>query len=362
MNRNPVIVKEEQTLWGVINGKKVWQFCLENRRGTKLFVSNYGATAQALCLPDGKGGYDDLLLGYDNLAAYEQDEFYMGAVVGRYANRIGHGKVCIDGNMYRLAVREGGYHLHGGNQGFNKKLFQYHIPLQPEPASIAFSYESPDGEEGFPGRLRLEVTYTLDDDDCWTVEYKAHSDKTTIINLTQHAYFNLSGRPQRTVGQHNLTIFSPLYLPVNSLQLPTGELAPVAGTPFDFSTPKKIGAEWNAPHEQLRRSGGYDHSFVLEKNHSPAIKKVAMVSEPASGRVLEVFTTEPAVHFYAGNFLRGVSGKNGVVYGPRSGFCLETGHYPDAPNHAHFPSTVLAAGERFYSKTAFKFSRTNGTH
>lgn len=351
-----VSVREESIYWGAVDGKEVWLFCLRNARGTKLFVSNYGATAQALCLRTTNGLYEDVLLGYDTLEGYEQDEFYIGSVIGRYANRIGKGQFEVNGQRHQLHVRNGGYHLHGGEQGFGKKVFDFKQQSFSQPSTIVFSYTSPDGEEGFPGRLKLEVSYTLTEDDSWEIEYRATTDKATIVNFTQHAYFNLSGMEQDSVGKHELKIYSQRYLPVNGYQLPTGQLNPVRDTPFNFSHFKKMEAQWDEAKEQLRISGGYDHSFVLEEQKSARLKKAATVRLLSHNRQMEVWTTEPAVHFYSGNFLNVPSGKNGKQYGPRAGFCLETGHFPDAPNHAHFPSTVLQAGERFYSKTLFKFS------
>lgn len=352
-----VSVQEESIYWGNVDGKDVWLFCLQNARGTKLFVSNYGATAQALCLLTANGSYEDVLLGYNSLEEYTQDEFYIGSVIGRYANRIGKGQFEVDGQRYQLHVNKGGYHLHGGKEGFSKKVFDFTRPPSLQPSFIAFSYTSPDGEEGFPGRLQLDVSYTLTDDDTWEIEYRAATDKATIVNFTQHAYFNLSGMEQDSVGNHELKIWSQHYLPVNGQQLPTGQLSRVRDTAFNFSQYKKMEAQWDIPNEQLRISGGYDHSFVLKDQTSAQLKKAAAVRLPSHDRQMEVWTTEPAVHFYSGNFLNVSNGKNGKQYGSRAGFCLETGHFPDAPNHAHFPSTVLQAGERFYSKTLFKFSR-----
>lgn len=353
-----VSVREESVYWGKLDGKEVWLFCLRNARGTKLFVSNYGATAQALCLLT-ENGYEDILLGYDTLEGYEQDEFYMGSVIGRYANRIGKGQFEINGQRHQLHVQKGGYHLHGGEQGFSKKVFDFSQQSFSQPSTIVFSYTSPDGEEGFPGRLHLEVTYTLTDDDRWEIEYRATTDKTTIVNFTQHAYFNLSGMGQSSIGNHELKIYGQRYLPVNGQQLPTGQLSSVRNSPFDFSSFRKIQSRWNDVNEQLRLSGGYDHSFVLEEQKSLRLKRAATVRLASHNRQMDVWTTEPAVHFYSGNFLDVANGKNGKEYGSRSGFCLETGHFPDAPNHQHFPSTVLQAGERFFSKTVFQFSNLN---
>lgn len=331
-------------------------FSIENNAGTKLIVSNYGAAVQSLFVKDRLGKLDDIVLGYDDANDYAADEYYIGTVVGRYANRIAGGSVSINGSTYKLTTKEGGYHLHGGELGFNKKIFTATPFNDQSKSGIVFTYVSPHLEEGFPGELQLEVVYTLDDDDVWTVEYKAVSSKTTLVNFTQHSYFNLSGDLSTSVTDHELKILSHSYLPVTDMQVPNGEFAEVTGTPFDFTQFKKIGKDISVDDIQLKLSNGYDHSFVLEKQHTGNLKHAAVVKETSSGRKMDVYTTEPAVHFYSGNFLDGVKGKNNQVYKQRSGFCLETQHFPDAPNHVHFPSTILQAGEQFYSKTVFKFS------
>ncbi len=356
MHKHSSLVGVEQTKWGSINGQAAWLFCLQNNKGTRLFLTNYGATAQALYTADKEGNFADILLGYEQLSDYERDDFYMGCVVGRYANRIAGGQVLIDGTAHCLATRSGGYHLHGGVQGFNKKTFHHHIFENETSRGIRFSYTSPHLEEGFPGTLRLQVTYTLDDADNWIIEYRATTDRTTLVNLTQHAYFNLCGDPMQIVDAHELKINGNYYLPVNEMQVPTGELAPVLNTPFDFSSFKEIGTDLQADNEQLALSSGYDHSFVLKKTPSPGLLRAAVVREKQSGREMDVFTTEPALHLYTGNFLENVRGKNGNPYRKRSGFCLETQHFPDAPNQPAFPTTILRPGEVFYSKTIFKFS------
>ncbi|MEO5892606.1 MAG: aldose epimerase family protein [Ferruginibacter sp.] len=355
MNNISISAPIRKDLWGSIDGKDVWLFCLGNKAGTRLYVSNFGAAAQALFFKDRNGNYDDILLGYDTLSAYQKDEVYLGTVVGRYANRIAGGEVWIDGEKYKLSTREGGYHQHGGENGFNKKVFNYSV--NDDENSITFSYTSPDMEEGFPGELQLQVKYTLDDGDNWHIEYRCQTNKTTLVNLTQHAYFNLAGHLNGSVLDHELLIMAENYLPVNSLQVPTGELAKVGSSPFDFLHAKKIGDHIFDDHEQLNLSKGYDHSYVLKKEASEILNKVVIVEEQVSGRKMEVFTSEPAVHFYTGNFLNNaIVGKQGAIYKERSGFCLETQHYPDAPNKPNFPSTVLKAGEQFCSKTIYAFS------
>ena len=321
-----------------------------------MVFSNLGATLVSLFVKDSNGNFSDIVLGYDEVDDYSDDSFYIGSVVGRYANRINGDAVLINDKQYKIAVRDGGYHLHGGNVGFNKKIFNAAPFILEGIQGISFKYTSPHLEEGFPGDLELEVLYTLDDDDQWVIEYKAVSNRPTLINLTQHTYFNLSGKPELGIGNHELQILSDYYLPVNQQQVPTGDFATVKDTPFDFTLPKIIYRDIDTRDEQLVLSGGYDHSYVLEKIHTGALKHAAVVKEPTSQRRMDVYTTEPAVHFYSGNFLEGITGKNKSTYGKRSGFCLETQHFPDAPNHPHFPSTLLQAGEVFMSKTIFKFS------
>ena len=331
-------------------------YTIENSNGTKLVVSNLGAVVMSLFVKDKNNNFSDIVLGYDTQEEYKADKFYLGTVVGRYANRVAGGTVMLDNTTYKLHVKEGGYHLHGGLEGFNKKIFTAHPFTNTDGTGIVFTYISPHLEEGFPGELRLEVTYLLDENDSWTVEYRARTTATTLINLTQHTYFNLSGDLSTKIDKHELKIPASFYLPVNDQQTPTGEIAEVKNTPFDFTAFKEIAADWHADNHQLKLSNGYDHSFVLEKQHSPFLKHAAVVVEPVSNRKLDVYTTEPAVHFYSGNFLKNIKGKNGIIYNERSGFCLETQHFPDSPNHHHFPSTVLKAGEQFYSKTIFNFS------
>jgi aldose 1-epimerase len=340
-----------------VDGQPVYLYQLTNANGMKLFVTNYGATIQSLFVPDKYGNMEDVVLGYDSLEEYRDDPYYFGCVVGRYANRIAGGTVHLYGKEIKLHTREGGYHLHGGREGFNKKVWSAEVLEKETSCGIRLTYLSVDGEEGFPGNLKTEVEYWLTDRNQVIVEYRAFTDKTTLINLTQHSYFNLAGHDSRTVQDHVMQLHTPWYLPVNTMQVPTGHLANVAGTPFDFQLPRKIGDDIDKNHFQLVLSGGYDHSWVLEKKHTPALKHAATVTHEDSGRELNVFTTEPAVHFYSANFVeKGTKGKRGAVYNQRNSFCLETQHFPDAPNHVDFPSTVLKAGEEFYSKTIFEFS------
>ncbi|HEV7330917.1 MAG TPA: aldose epimerase family protein [Flavisolibacter sp.] len=347
----------EEMHWGEVEGRAISLYKLANSNGSKLFVTNYGATIQSLYVRDKSGKLEDVVLGYDTLEEYVNDSYYFGCVVGRYANRIAGGTVKLYDKEYKLHTREGGYHLHGGSVGFNKKVWSAETVERETACGIRLSYLSIDGEEGFPGNVRTTVTYWLTELNQVMVEYTATTDQTTLINLTQHSYFNLAGHYAGTILDHKLQIHSPWYLPVNSMQVPKGEIADVAGTPFDFQKPKNIGVDIEQTNPQLYLSGGYDHSWVLEQQHTPIAKHAATVTDAVSGRVLDVYTTEPAVHFYSANFIEeGTKGKKGAVYNRRTSFCLETQHFPDAPNHSHFPSTVLEAGEEFYSKTVFEFS------
>lgn len=349
----------EKTYWGEHGGKEVYLFCLKNVAGSALYVSNYGAVAQAFLVNDRNGKPVDVLLGYDSLQGYVKDEFYIGGVVGRYSNRIAGGGIYIDGEKYTLSTRDGGYHLHGGKEGFNKKVFEYKI-LQTGNPSIQFSYVSPHLEEGFPGTLNFKVTYTLDASDNWIIDYEGETDKTTIVNFTQHAYFNLNGHNSGDITEQLMQIFSSNYLPVNKMQVPSGELVPVYGTYFDFNKQMPIGKNINQPDEQLILSKGYDHTWILKHQTSQMLLPAALVLSNDTGLQLEVYTSEPSVHFYAGNYLENIRGKNGGLYQERQGFCLETQHYPDAPNHPEFPPTVLRPGQKFTSRTVYALSVNKG--
>lgn len=341
---------------GDAQNREIKLFTIKNSKGTRMLVSNVGAAVLSIFVKDKLGSFGDVVLGYPEPEAYLDDAFYIGTVVGRYANRIAGGKIKIDNQEYQLSLKKEGYHHHGGVNGFNKKIFEA-IPFkQHNENGILFRYTSPHLEEGYPGTLELSIIYTLTETDEWSIEYKATTNAPTIINLTQHSYFNLSGNPTAAVDAHEVQINSQYYLPVNQLQLPSGILEPVMDTPFDFTRLKKIGHDIGHPHEQLIISRGYDHSFVLDAIDGDTLKNAAIVKEKESGRRLDVFTTEPALHFYTGNFLNGLQGKEGKIYNQRSGFCLETQHFPDSPNHPDFPTTILKPGEEFNSRTIFKFS------
>lgn len=340
--------------FGVLpNGKEVMAYTLSNKNGVKLKVINYGGIVVSLDVPDKNGKLGDVVLGYDSLDGYLKSTPYFGAIVGRYGNRIGKGKFSLDGKEYTLAVNNGPNHLHGGIKGFDKVFWDITVPADSN--KLVLSYTSADMEEGYPGALKMEVVYTLTDDNEFKVDYTATTDKKTIVNLTQHSYFNLAGSGD--ILNHKLVILADKFVPVDSNLIPTGELKNVAGTPFDFLTGETVGARIAQEDQQIKFGGGYDHCWVLNGDNS--LKKAAVLSEPSSGRVMEVFTTEPGIQFYSGNFLDGsITGKKGNVYRHRNGLCLETEHFPDSPNKPAFPSVVLEPGANYKTSTVYKFSVT----
>lgn len=335
------------------SGEAVERFTLSNRHGVEVRAMTYGGIITSLEAPDRHGAPGDVVLGYDDLAGYLRSSPYFGAIVGRYGNRIARGRFTLDGTEYRLAVNNGPNHLHGGVRGFDKVVWAA-APFQNDSTvGVVFTHVSPDGDEGYPGTLRAAVTYTLNDRNELAIDYEAATDKPTPVNLTQHSYFNLAGSGD--ILGHMLTLAADRYVPVDSTLIPTGELAPVAGTPFDFRTPHPIGARIGAPDEQLRRGGGYDHTFVVNRT-GPGLVLAAILTDSASGRTLEIRTTEPGVQFYSGNFLDGtLTGKGGTVYRYRTGLALETHHFPDSPNQPAFPSTILRPGETYRSRTVWTF-------
>jgi aldose 1-epimerase len=334
-------------------GQPVELFTLTNPHGIEVRAVTYGGIILSLRTPDRDGRLGDIVLGYDSLDGYLRETPYFGAIIGRYGNRIAGGRFTLDGRTYALATNNGPNHLHGGVRGFDKVVWAGE-PLETDSAvGVVFTYTSPDGEEGYPGTLHARVSYTLTDDARLIIEYVATTDQATPVNLTQHAYFNLAGAGD--ILGHELMIAAGRYTPVDSTLIPTGELASVEGTPFDFRTPTAIGARIGADHVQLKNGLGYDHNFVLDRD-DPGLMHAARVVEPTSGRTLDVWTTEPGLQFYSGNFLDGsITGKGGQVYAHRTGFCLETQHFPDSPNQPAFPSTILRPGEEYRSRTVFGF-------
>jgi aldose 1-epimerase len=338
------------------DGIAVELFTLTNGRGVEVRAMTYGGIIVSLRTPDRTGHVADVVLGYEGLDAYVKSTPYFGAIVGRYGNRIARGRFTLDHTVYRLATNNGPNHLHGGVRGFDKVVWGGAPFQHGDTVGVVFTHTSPDGDEGYPGTLTAAVTYTLTDQNELIVDYSTETDRPTPVNLTQHSYFNLVGDAQRDILGHQLTIAADSFTPVDSTLIPTGAIAPVTGTPFDFRAPVAVGARIEQPDEQLRRGQGYDHNFVLNRS-GPGLVHAASVFEPTTGRVLDVFTTEPGVQFYSGNFLDGsITGKAGRVYGHRYGLCLETQHFPDSPNHPNFPSTILRPGDAYRSRTVFRFS------
>jgi aldose 1-epimerase len=330
-------------------------FTLTNQAGCEVKITNYGGIVVSLAVPDRTGRRDDVVLGYDTLGEYVKDNPFFGALVGRYGNRIAKGRFTLDGVEYKLAINNGPNHLHGGLRGFDKVVWAAKAQDTPDGPALELTYVSPDMEEGYPGRLAVTVVYTWTNANALRVDYAATTDRRTVVNLTQHSYFNLAGAGNGDILGHEMTIRGDQFTPADSELIPTGELASVAGTPLDFRRPHPIGQRIAADHEQIRFGGGYDHNWVL-KGAKGKLAKAAHVREPASGRTMEVWTTEPGVQFYTGNFLDGHNvGKAGKVYRKRYGFCLETQHYPDSPNQPTFPSTVLAPGQTYRHTTEYRF-------
>ena len=330
-------------------------YTLANDSGMTVKVTNFGAIILSIVVPDRDGTMGDVALGYDTVQEYVDavDKPYFGAVVGRYGNRIAKGKFTLDGETYTLAVNNDPNHLHGGLVGFDKVIWDV---TSQDDHSIALSYKSDDMEEGYPGNLTVRVTYTVTDENALQVDYRATTDKATPVNVTQHTYFNLKGEGDGNILDHKVMLNADRFTPVDDGLIPTGELRPVKGTPFDFTEPKAIGRDIHQDTDQLRIGGGYDHNWVL--NGEPGeLRLAARVTETTTGRVMEIHTTEPGVQFYTGNFLDGrLTGKSGREYVHRGGFCLETQHFPDSPNQEDFPSTILRPGEEMTSQTVFKFS------
>ena len=341
-----------------VDGKPVKLYELKNKNGMEAAITNFGGKVVALTAPDKEGRMADIVMGFPDLDGYLNAKGpYFGALIGRYGNRIAKGKFTLNGQEYTLATNNNGInHLHGGKKGFNAVVWDAKL-LNPQ--TLELKYVSPDGEEGYPGTLSVTVTYTLTDTNELKIEYAATTDKTTVVNLTHHSFFNLAGEGNGTINDHLLMINADKYTAVEAGLIPTGELVSVAGTPFDFRKAKPIQKDVNAADPQLAHGKGYDHNFVLIKTNADAngLTLAARVSEPLSGRAMEVWTNEPGLQFYGGNFLNGTEiGKAGKPYIFRSSFCLETQHFPDSPNHKNFPSTVLNPGETYHSVCVYRFS------
>ena len=341
-----------QTEFGSVDGKKVTLYTLTNGRGMKATITNYGAIVQSLWMEDKDGNTEDIVLGFDSLEQYLKDSPYFGAIVGRYGNRIGQARFTLDGKEYKVTPNDGPNHLHGGLKGFDKVVWDARPYIDSAGPCLELHYLSPDGEEGYPGNLEVYVTYCLTTSNELRINYRATTDKPTVVNLTHHGYFNLSGNARRSILDHKLQILADNYTPVDSLLIPTGEIRPVEGTPFDFRLPKTIGQHIM---KVFNKKPGYDNNFVL-RTGAEAFRKVAVLSDTVSGRTLEVWTDQPGLQFYSGNFLDGsLKGKYGVIYQQYWGLCLETQHFPDSPNKPWFPSVVLRPGQEYRSQTVYRF-------
>ena len=339
-------------------GKPIDMVTLKNKNGIELTAISYGGIITSLKVPDRAGKFADVVLGFDKLENYWADPPppFFGAIIGRYGNRIAKGKFTLGGKTYTLATNNPPNHLHGGNKGFDKQLWTITTKESGEGSSAIFTRTSPDGEEGYPGTLQVRVTYTLTDKNELILDYHATTDKPTPVNLTQHTYWNLAGEGSGDILGHQLTINADRFTPVDTTLIPTGELASVSGTPFDFRQPTAIGARIDQNNDQLKKGPGYDHNWVLNRKGSGP-EFAARLRDPQSGRTLEIATTEPGLQFYSGNFLDGaLTGKSGKPYARRTGLCLETQHFPDSPNQPNFPSTILQPGKSYDSRTVVTFS------
>ena len=344
-----------------VEGDSVHLYVLKNKSGIEAYFSNFGQRLVALYVPDKKGGFDDIVLGCSTLEGYfEPGTDYFGSTIGRYGNRIAKGKFSLDGTTYTLATNNGPNHLHGGgDKSFDMVVWKVDHANGNE---IQFSRTSPDGEEGYPGNLAVTVRYVLTDDNQLQMFYGATTDKKTIVNLTHHSFFNLKGEGEGTITDHVVEINADHYTPVDTTLIPLGSIDPVAGTPLDFTVPKPIGRDVDADFEQLKHGGGFDHNYILNETpkNEDGLTFAARVTEPASGRIMEVYTNEPGMQFYSGNFMDGsVNGKNGQPYIYRGAFCMETQHFPNSPNQPNFPSTVLEPGQTYTSICVYKFSVTD---
>lgn len=344
--------KVQKSDFGKVDGQQIYLYTLKNSHGMEVAITNYGAAVVSIKVPDNQGKIADVALGYDDVQGYVNDKSYFGATIGRYGNRISNGEFTLNGKKYQIPRNDGPNALHGGKIGFNKRIW---TEKDLSGNTIQMSYLSPDGEEGFPGNLNLIVKFTLTDNNELRFDYLATTDKNTVLNLTNHTYFNLGGQGNGDILGSELTLHASRFTPVDANLIPTGDLASVKGTPFDFTTPHKIGERIGEPNEQLKLGRGYDHNFVLTRTMSGPIL-AARAYDARSGRVLEVLTDQPGIQFYSGNFLDGTAKGKGSNYNYRTGFCLETQHFPDSPNHPNFPSTELKPGQKFESTTILRFS------
>jgi aldose 1-epimerase len=346
---------EKQPFGKTEEGQPVDLYTLKNNKGMEVAITNYGGTVVSIKVPDREGKIGDIVLGYDTIPEYENGTSYFGGTIGRYANRIAHGTFKLDGVTYHIPKNDGDNSLHGGIKGFNKRIWTAKDVSTSAGQALEITYLSKDGEEGFPGNLSAKVVFTLPaNENELRIEYTATTDKDTVVNLTNHSYWNLSGPGSGDILHDEMTIYASRFTPIDQTLIPTGELREVKGTPFDFLKATAIGARINQDNEQLKFGKGYDHNWVLDRK-GPGMFLAARAYDPHSGRVLEVLTTQPGIQFYTGNFLNGAKGKGGVAYNYRSAFCLETQHFPDSPNHPKFPTTELKPGQHYDQVTVFKF-------
>ncbi|KQR70980.1 aldose epimerase family protein [Pedobacter sp. Leaf176] len=352
-NSSDVVKTDSSSYTATIEGKSVLLYTLKNKQGASVSITNYGGRVVSLLVPDKNNKLTDVVLGYDSVGAYrKKGEPFFGALIGRYGNRIAKGKFELEGKEYQLQLNDGVNTLHGGNDGFFSKVWD---AKQTDAQHLELMYTSKDGEAGYPGKLDVKVIYTLTDDNALKIDYMATTDKVTVVNLTNHAYFNLNGEGNSTILDHELYIDANAYTPVDSTLIPTGKLQPVAGTAFDFTTAKTIGKNIEDKDQQLTYGKGYDHNFALNEHDDN--KVIAKVKSTVTGIIMEIYTSEPGLQFYSGNFLTGKDkdGKGGKSYPHRSAICLETQHFPDAPNHTNFASTVLKPGDVYKTTTTYKF-------
>lgn len=351
---NTVVSLDKANFEKTVDGKKVSLYTLKNSNNASVVITNYGGRVVSIVVPNKNGELTDVALGYDKLESYEaKGEAFFGAIIGRYGNRIGAGKFTLDGKTYQLELNDGSNSLHGGTNGFYAKVWDVEEATDNK---LVLTYVSADGEAGYPGTLNVKVSYTLEENNGLRIDYEATTDKKTVVNLTNHTYFNLNGEGDSTILDHELMISAHAITPVNNTLIPTGELMPVEGTPFDFNKPTRIGDRIEEDNQQLKYGKGYDHNWVLQK--TKGLQTIATVYSPKTGIQMDVITEEPGLQFYSGNFMTGAehNGKGGKAYPFRSALCLETQHFPDSPNHANFPSTVLKPGSTYKTTTIYKFS------
>ncbi|QSH42071.1 galactose mutarotase [Lentisphaerota bacterium ZTH] len=341
------------------DNRTVSLYTLQNNNGVSVDISDFGATIVTMNVPDKNNEFSNVVLGYDQPEDYFSNPFYFGSTVGRFCSRIANGRFTLNGKEYRLPLNDTGNHLHGGPGGLSHKLWDAEVDHDSEIPRLKLSCSSPDGENGYPGNLLVSVTYSLNNNNAISIEFEASSDKDTVINLTNHSYFNLAGAGSGSIMDHQLMINANFYLPITEDSIPKGEIHSVENTPFDFREMTRIASLLDFDHPQISRHYGYNHSFALN-GHRNSVVLAAKVFEETSGRILEVFTSEPGLQFYTANYLdKRINGRNGSSYEPRHGLCLETQHYPDSPNHQSFPSTILEAGKTYRSNTIFKWSAEN---